>query len=117
QPVDIVEPTEDRIDRAVIAHVVAEVDHRRSKERRDPDPVDAEARDIVQLPGDARQIADPVAVAVAKAARIDGVEDGCLPPRVRHDRLPASFFFPSSPVNLGAGCRFGNAWGSDEVCY
>jgi len=36
--------------------------HRRGKERRDPDRVDAEGSDVIQLADDPGQVADPVTV-------------------------------------------------------
>ena len=66
---------EDRIDAAVVGHVVAEVAHRRSEHRADPDHVDAQALDVAEPRADAGQVADAVAVAVLKAARIDLVDE------------------------------------------
>ncbi len=62
QRVEVGERAEHRIDIAIIGDVVAEIAHRRGEEGRQPDRVDAEARDIVELCGDPRQIADAVAV-------------------------------------------------------
>ena len=62
QRVEVGERAEHRIDVAIIGDVVAEVAHRRGEEGRQPDRVDAEARDIIELRGDARQVADAVAV-------------------------------------------------------
>ena len=53
----------------VVGDVVAEIGHRRGKDRRQPERVDAELRQIVEPRQDAREIADPVAVRVLKRAR------------------------------------------------
>ena len=62
QRVEIGERAEDRIDVAIIGDVIAEILHRRGEEGRQPDRVDAEAGDIIEMRGDPRQVADPVAV-------------------------------------------------------
>ena len=63
QRVEIGQRAEDRIDLAIIGDVVAEILHRRGEEGRHPDRVDAQVGDMVESRGDARQIADAVAVA------------------------------------------------------
>ena len=74
-----------RVDVAVVGDVVAEVEHRRRVERREPDGVDAERRrcavvQVVESAGDARQVADAVAAGVGEAARVDLVHHAMLPP-------------------------------------
>ncbi len=81
QCIEIGQRAEDRIDIAVIGHVVAEILHRAGEERADPDRIDAERGDMIEAAGDARQIADPVAVRVHEAARIDLIDRRALPPR------------------------------------
>ena len=75
---------EQRIDPFVVADVVAEVEPRRRVDRRQPDGVDAETvrAEVVEVVDDARQVADPVAVAVGEAARVDLVDDATAPPVV-----------------------------------
>ena len=80
QRVEIGERAEDRIDIAIIRHVIAEVAHRALEEGREPDGVDAERGDIGKMGGDAGQIADAVAIGVGEAARIDLVDGGAAPP-------------------------------------
>ena len=48
QPVEGVEVAEDRIDVGVVADVVAEIGHRRAVDRRQPDGVDTQLRDVVE---------------------------------------------------------------------
>src|SRR5712664_462717 len=69
-----------RIDVFVVGNVIAEVDLRRRKARGNPNSVDAKILQVIELGGDALEIADAVVVAVSEAARIKLVEDGVLPP-------------------------------------
>ena len=80
QDIEIVQRPEDGIDVAVIRHVIPEILHRGREEGRQPHRIDPERRDIVEMRGDARQIADPVAVRISEAARIDLVDRRALPP-------------------------------------
>ncbi len=80
QAVEVGEGAVLRIDVLVVGDVVAEVDLRRGIDGREPDGVDAELLQIVEALGDAVQVADAVAVGILKAARIDLVDDGVLPP-------------------------------------
>ena len=80
QPVKVGQRAVLGIDVLVIRDVVAEVHLRRGIAGRQPDGVHAELFQVVQPRGDAVQIADAVAVRVLKAARIDLVDDGVLPP-------------------------------------
>ncbi len=82
QRADVVERAEHRVDVAVVADVVAEVFHRALEERRQPDRIDSKPRYVFELAGDARQVADAVAVAVGIAARVDLVDDAAAPPVV-----------------------------------
>jgi hypothetical protein len=80
QRVEVGERPEQRVDVGVVGDVVAEVAHRRAVERRQPDRVDAEPREVPQPRRDPGEIADPVAVRVGERARVDLVDDGGLPP-------------------------------------
>ena len=64
------------VDGFVVGDVIAEIDLRRREARGDPDGVDAELVQVIELGGDAVEVADAVVVAVGEAARIDLVEDG-----------------------------------------
>jgi hypothetical protein len=65
----------------VVGDVVAPVRIRRRERRVEPDAVDAEPLEIVEPIDNAAQVADPVAVRVGEAPRIDLVQDAVLPPR------------------------------------
>ncbi len=87
QMIEIAEGAVHRIDVFVVGHVVAEVHLRGRKAGGDPDRVDAELLQVVELGGDAVEVTDAVAVAVGEAARIDLVEHRMLPPLVGIGRL------------------------------
>jgi len=57
------------------------------------------------------EIPDSIAVAVAKAARIDVIKDGPLPPSLRHDVNGCAILVSSSSLafNLGPGNGWANA--------
>ena len=59
--IEIIEGAEDRIDVGVVADVVAEIRHRRWIDRRNPDGVQAEPLQIVELDPDAGKIAHAAA--------------------------------------------------------
>jgi hypothetical protein len=66
--------------RGVVADVVAAVTQRGGEERRQPEAVDAEPLQVVQLVDHAAEVADAVGVAVGEAADEHLVEDGALVP-------------------------------------
>ncbi len=80
QLVEVSEGAEERVDIGVVGDVVAEVGHGGGVEGRDPDGIHAQPGEVVEPPGDARQIAGPVTVRVEEAPRVDLVHDGRLPP-------------------------------------
>ena len=80
QRVEIRHGAEQRIDAGIVGNVVAEIGHRRWKDRRQPDRVDAERDEIGQPLDDALEVADAVAVGILKRARIDLIEDAVPPP-------------------------------------
>ena len=77
-----VEPAEQGIDVAGIGDVVAVVGHRRDRHRAEPDRVDAQGLQVVEVLADAVEVTDAVTVAVAERSRIDLIEDGVGPPRL-----------------------------------
>src|ERR1017187_2802460 len=80
QPVEIRHGAVLRIDVLVVGNIVTEVHLRRRKEGSDPDAVDSQILQIVEMDGDAVEIADAVAIGVPEAARVDLVDDGVMPP-------------------------------------
>ena len=64
----------------VVGDVVAAVPQRGLEERRQPEAVDAQPLQIVELGGEALEVADAVAVAVLEGADQDLVEDGAFEP-------------------------------------
>ena len=78
--VEVLDVAELRQHRGVVADVVAAVAQRRGEERRQPQAVDAEPLQVVQLVDHAAQVADAVGVAVGEAADEHLVEDGALVP-------------------------------------
>ena len=80
QPIEIGQAAKQRIDARIIRHVIAEIDHRRREDRRDPQRVDAERYEVIEPPLDAVEIADTVTVHVLKGARINLVDYAALPP-------------------------------------
>jgi hypothetical protein len=70
------------VDVAVVGDVVAPVGVRRRVDRVQPDAVDAEPREVVELVDQAGEIADAVAVRVGERADVDVIQDAFAPPRV-----------------------------------
>jgi hypothetical protein len=80
QPVEVGERAKRRVDAGEVRDVVAEIRHRRGIDRGQPDGVDAKPTKIVEPVDDAGQIADAIAVAVLKRARVDLIDDPVRPP-------------------------------------
>ena len=78
--VEVAERAEERVDVAVVGDVVAGVVLGGLLERAEPECVDAELDQIVEVRGHAGQVADAVARAVGERARVDLVDDGGAPP-------------------------------------
>ena len=69
------------LDLEEVGDVVAAVAQRRLEERQQPDAVHAEPLQVVELLGQAAEVAGPVAVGVEEGARVDLVEDRRLEPQ------------------------------------
>jgi len=84
EPIEIVLRAEHRIHALVVRDVVAAVEAGRRVDRRQPDRIDAQAvrSQVVEMVDDPGQVADPVAVRVGEAPRIDLVDHAALPPVV-----------------------------------
>jgi hypothetical protein len=79
-PIEIGERSERWIDVAVVGNVIAVILLRRPLEGRNPDGIDAEAGDVVELAVEAAKVSDAVVVSVGKTARIDLVDHRSSPP-------------------------------------
>ena len=80
QRIEVGQRAEDGIYVAVVRDVVAEVVHGRPEERREPERVGAQPRQVVEALGDAGEVAHAVAAAVAEGPWIDLVDHRALPP-------------------------------------
>jgi hypothetical protein len=83
QRVEVVERTEQRIDIAVVGDVVPGVGLGGDIERREPECIDLERSEIVQVLDDTAKVADAVTVGVGERARVDLVDHGIAPPITR----------------------------------
>src|SRR5262249_42542041 len=109
QRIKIRKRAEQGIDVAIIADVVTVILHRRPEERRQPDRIDAKARDVIELFGDALEVAHAVAIAVAKRARIDLVENRAAPPITQGAEAWLSRF--TNQAGKWISCRRRRWWG------
>ncbi len=80
QSLEIVDGAVNGIDAGVVGDVVAVVAQRRGIKGQQPNGRDAEVLQVIELLDDAEEIADAVAVAVAKGADVQFVDDGVLVP-------------------------------------
>ena len=77
---EVLQRSESRIDLPVVRNIVARIVHRGGKERRDPDRVDPESREIVHPAQKPPQIAFAVVIGIHEAAQINFVNAGPSPP-------------------------------------
>src|SRR5690349_21851537 len=87
EAVEVGGSAEQWIDGCVVADVIPDVPPRRRVDRREPDRIDPQVDEIVELAGDARQVAGAVAIAVGEAPRVDLVDDAVAPPVVAEGRV------------------------------
>src|ERR1035441_1048219 len=80
QAIEIFHRSKQRIDAAIIRHIVTKIGHGRRVDRRDPDGINAELDQVVKVLKNPLQIADAVAVSVLERARINLIDDAVLPP-------------------------------------
>ena len=83
----ILHRAEHRVNAGIVGDVVAEIRHRRGVNGADPDRGDAQVLQIRQPEPYAVQIANAVAVAVLKTARINLINHSGFPPREQRDIL------------------------------
>ena len=77
---DVVDRAVVGVDLVVVGDVVAAVAQRAGVHRQQPDEVDAQPLQVVELLGQPAEVARAVGVAVEEAAQVDLVEDGLLEP-------------------------------------
>ena len=95
-----------RVDVGVVGDVVAVVAQRRGIERQQPDRGDAEVLQVVELRGQAAEVADAVAVAVEEGPDVDLVDDRVLvPERIGGRRSGPSGDAAAAVPALRAGWR------------
>ena len=70
------------LDGAEIGDVVAPVGVGRHRDRAEPDAVDTQPLEMVEVVDDPLDVSRPVTVAVGEGAGVDLIEDGALPPRL-----------------------------------
>ena len=80
EPVEILQRAEQRVNRAIILDIIAKILHRRFEERAEPDGVNAEICNVVEVRGNAVEIANAVAIGVGEGARVNLVNDRAAPP-------------------------------------
>src|SRR4051812_19756379 len=78
--VDVVDVPVVRVDREEVRDVIAAVAQRRVVEGQQPDAVDAQPLEVVELLDQTAEVAGAVSVAVEEATDVDLVEDGGLEP-------------------------------------
>ena len=78
--VEVSHRTEVAHDGAIVADVVAVVGVGGGEVWREPNDVDAKLLKVIEVLGDAFQVANSIAVGVLERARIDLVDDGFFPP-------------------------------------
>src|ERR1700693_2028297 len=106
-------------DFAVVADVVPVVCIWRVKMRTEPDNVNPKLLQVIELRGDAGQVADAVAIRVFEGARIDLVDNSFLPPLGFVTVDEGGFLAPSGgkrEQGSDDGCAEWGAEEHDEKC-
>src|SRR5690348_3713039 len=78
------------MDVVVVGNVVTPIAVGRRMHWREPDRIDTKRLDVVELGDQAAKVAVPVAIAVAKGADIDLINDRAFPPRRSHIQMSFS---------------------------
>ena len=86
QPVHVLHRTEARVNVVVIRDIIALIGERRAVDRLEPEDIDAEILQIIELIDDARKIADAVPVRITEALRIDLIRRFRVPPLFLHSK-------------------------------
>ncbi len=88
---EILDRPELRIDRLVLRDVVAVVPERRGVERQQPQTVDAERFDVVELVQQTDEIAEAIAIAVAKGFDVELIDNCILIPETISQQFTPCF--------------------------
>jgi hypothetical protein len=80
ETIEVCELSESRVNGAVIGDVVAEIHVLGRVDRREPDRVHSQPRQVLDALEDAAKVAKAIPGGVAKASGVDLVEDASLPP-------------------------------------
>ncbi len=75
---------EERVDGAMVGHVVAQIVAGRGEDGREPDRIDRQlvGPEMIEMVEDSCEVARPVAVVIGEAARVDLVGDAVAPVRL-----------------------------------
>src|SRR6266576_3157078 len=90
QSIQVLEPPKKWMDVDVVANVIAKIRHRGRIDGGEPDGVNAEPAEVVQLTGNTAKVAYAITIAIEIAARVDLVNHASLPPGVClcHQSIP-----------------------------
>ena len=99
---ELLERAVGRVDVAVLRDVVAVVAERGRVEGQQPDRVDAEVSQVVQLLGEPGHVADPVTVGVEEGLDVQLVDDRVLVPLRISLGLPVRCRYPHGGIRRGA---------------
>src|SRR6266436_8584689 len=83
QSVQVCQGSEERMDIGVIANIIAKIAHRRRIDGGEPESVNAEPVQVVQLPHNTKKISHAVPIAIEKTAWVDLINHPRLPPGVQ----------------------------------
>ncbi len=82
QAVEILQVAIFRINGVIVGYIVAKIVIRGGIYRREPDPVDAQVLQIIQVLNDTCQIPDPIRIRILERARVDLVNNPVFPPKL-----------------------------------
>ena len=85
--VEVVERAVVGFDVEVVGDVVPVIRLRRGEARREPDGIDTQITDVVEMAADPLEVADAVAVAVGERSGVELVDHRVLPPQLVARRL------------------------------
>ena len=80
EPIEFLQGADIGLEGHVVRDVVAPVHIRRERHRTEPDPVDPEPLEMVEMVDDTVQVAYPVRVRIGERTKVYLVEDAGLPP-------------------------------------